>query len=96
MRKSEGGRPKADNRVKNRNASPALALSSSTLGPEPGQGLGSARWQRGHAPPRLPDLVTGAGGGASAGDVTARPTAAVGVFADAQAPPPPSLFPSLP
>lgn len=88
---------RADNRVKNRNkSSTAHALSSSTLGrvAEPlglratgaGLRLSPASWPGDWA-----------GGGTSARHVTARPAGAgVGVFADAQTPPLPSLSPSSP
>lgn len=52
MRKSERGRRREDNQVKNRNASSArLALSNSTLGPEPSQGFGAADPQRSDSAP---------------------------------------------
>lgn len=66
MRKSERGRRREDNQVKNRNASSArLALSNSTLGPEPSQGFAAADPQRSDSapPPRPGDWGRGRGVG---------------------------------
>lgn len=95
----EGGRLRANNRVKNRTTdSMGLAPSSSTPGPAPPVTRLRATAARPGPAPEEPVTDPG-GGGASGAYVTALPcaaVAAVGVFADAQAPPLPPSFPHGP